>query len=108
MTIADEISPSVNQRQFYTEMRELREHLDRKIDDKHTSLRESMETNFGRLTGKLDLHIQDDNRVAERVTIIETQRGDEAQQSTKRGALLALTMSAALTGGIEVIKRIFR
>ena len=78
------------------------------IESKHASLRQSMEEGFRDLECKLENHIKDDDTVADRVLVIETERKEEARQIVKRSGLLALLASAGLTGVIRIIEKVWK
>ena len=88
----------VTQAQFYAEVQKLRDH----IDEKHKSLRESMENGFARLDVKLDAHVKDDNDVERRVVIIETQRTEEAKLQLRRGTWAGLLAGVAIQVAMKI------
>lgn len=83
---------SVTPADFYREMQILRDH----IDDKHQSLRASMENRFDVLSTKLDDHARDDRLVETRVHTIEVERHAEKGQAVKRATYIGM-LSAMLT-----------
>lgn len=94
----------VTQAQFFDAVQTLRD----QIDDRHKSLRASMEHSFDTLTQKLDAHIKDDNAVAGRVLVMETERKGEAAAATKRGTIAGIVAAAGLSGLLEIAKAIWK
>lgn len=80
----------ISQRQFYEAMQVIRD----QIDERHRSMRASMEDRFDKVLAKMDIE--------KRVSIIETERKSEAKQALKQSTYIALVVSAGLTGLLQI------
>jgi len=72
--------------------------------DRHERLRADMNAGFQGLAQKLDAHAKDDQLVADRVLIIETERKEESRQQVRKGTLAGMVAAAGLTAGWELLK----
>lgn len=88
----------ISQRQFYEAMQVIRD----QIDERHRSMRASMEDRFDKVLAKMDIHEAKDIAVEKRVSIIETERKSEAKQALKQSTYIALVVSAGLTGLLQI------
>ena len=93
----------ISQRQFYDAMQVIRD----LIDTRHKSMRELIESRIEQLTHAMADHVHVDDLVEHRVTIIETQRTEEAKQSMKRGAWAGFWAAAGITTLLELMRVIF-
>ena len=64
-----------------------------------------MEKGFARLEEKLDTHAKDDQLVANRVLVIETQRAEEAKQMTRRGTWAGIFAAAVTSAVMGMVSR---
>lgn len=92
----------VTSAEFFREMQIIRDH----IDDKHRSIRETMENRFDVLATKLDDHARDDRAVEIRVHTIEVERTLEKGQAVKRATYIGM-LSAMLTSASIAAFRYF-
>lgn len=67
---------------------------DKRFDDAIDGLRKLIYEQAGFLAKKIDDHAKDDVLVANRVLVIETERGGEKGQTIKRASTTALLISA--------------
>ncbi len=94
------IMGDLTHKDFYDAIQKLHD----QINERHTSLRVSMEAGFSRLDVKLDQHASDDAKVESRVTIIETERREEAKLAIKRGTWAGILAAFGLTALWELLK----
>lgn len=93
----------VNQSQFYERMQQ----SDDKFQESHRRLRELIEESVRDLKLEMAQHAKDDAVVEKRVTIIETQRAEEAKVAMKHGAWAGVIAAAGLSGAIQLVKAYF-
>ena len=91
----------VTQGIFFETINQLR----KDFQESHGRLRRDMTEGFADLSSKLDVHAKDDQDVADRVLVIETERKGEQSQSMKRGTWAALLGAAGLTAAWEGWKK---
>lgn len=84
------------------------ENIQRDHKESIATLRLEMKGDFDDVKGLLREQNGRVGRVETRVTIIETERGQEDKQALKRGGAVAVAASAALTGIVEIVKAVFR
>lgn len=94
--MADPVSQGI----FFERM----EQLQRQFIDSHTRLRHSMEAGFDDLRQKLDDHAKDDQKVADRVLVIETERKSEQAQAVRRGTWAGLLSATGLTALLKALE----
>ena len=99
--MSDPVSPGITQGMFFEAINQLR----KDFAEAHARLRTDMTAGFGDLSSKLDAHAKDDQAVADRVLVMETERKGEQSQAMKRGTVAALLGAAGLTGAWEGFKR---
>ena len=99
----DDTQSGISQRQFYDAMQAIRD----LIDTRHKSMRELIESRIEQLTHAMAEHVHADDLVEHRVTIIETQRGEESKQSVKRGAWAGFWAAAGITTLLELMRVLF-
>ncbi len=83
---AEDLLAGISERQFYDAFRDLQRQLEAKIDERANGIEK-----------KLDDHAAEDRdlftKIGNRVLIIETERGNEKSQATKRATLVAFVVS---------------
>ncbi len=79
-----------------------------KIEQKHASLRTTMEQNFSMLEAQLDGHVREDLAVERRVQRMEDRREIEDRQTVRRSTYLALLISASFTAAWQIILKMWK
>lgn len=94
------MSDPVSQELFFQVTTDMR----REWDERHKTMRGDINHGFDRLALQLESHARDDKDVADRLLIVETQREAEKAEVVRRSTWMALTASAALTAGWQMVK----
>ena len=98
------MSGEVTSDQLHDATDKLRAHLDDRLDEIHRTINDTASKIFT----KLDEHVKDDRVLENRITIIETERKVEATQAAKQSTVIALLVSAGLTGAWHLVERIWK
>lgn len=90
----------ITQAQFFEAHQQIMQEMQRL----HVRQREHIDAKVAEVRESLDDQAKEHRMVERRVTIIETQREDEAQQAVKRSTWAGLLAAAGLTGVVELVK----
>ena len=96
------MSSEITQSMFFDAITQLRQDF----RESHTRLRTDMTEGFHDLSTKLEQHAKDDQVVANRVLVIETERSGEKAATLKQGTWAALLGAAGLTAAWEGVKKL--
>ena len=89
----------------YAWLKDRLDNIERRMADHNSAMRADMSVGFSDLRRTLSEHEADDNALAMRVTIIETQREEESKQAMRGGVWAGIFAAGSLTAVWEVFKR---
>ena len=89
----------------YAWLKDRLDNIERRMVDHNSAMRSDMNIGFSDLRRTLADHEVADNEVKLRVTIIETQREEEAKQAVRGGVWAGIFAAGGLTAAWEIFKR---